>query len=124
MGGVGLINFIVFPVASNKEITYIEQTQTPKLYNQLYTFFNNFENTLFVYPIAHFQQEYIQISDKNVFTNKFIYSDRINYHLPESNIDFYIRDNEIRVSFDSYYDGNRDLEIVYSINTKEIYTRC
>ena len=47
MGGVGLINFLVFP--SNANIT----SEYPELYNQLLSFFTNFNDYKIAYPIAY-----------------------------------------------------------------------
>ena len=46
-GGVGLINFLVFPANANITSEY------PELYNQLLSFFTNFNNYKIAYPIAY-----------------------------------------------------------------------
>lgn len=106
MGGVGLINFLVFP--TNADIT----NQYPELYNQLLSFFTNFDDYKIAYPVA-----YTIESDYLLFI-----------HTPNSNDGIKIINNDtaISFSFESASSASSSLHerivLYYNKTTQEIYS--
>lgn len=133
MGGVGLINYFIFPVSNiiNPTIIercYIKQEHTPEIYNYIKQVCNSFLTTIY-YPVVLFvEDECINEDDPNdayfVYNNGSLQFD-YNIYIPErcyinySGINVYFR-TQNTIEDTNFYEM---FAINYSNTTGEMYVR-